>query len=508
MVQAGWVFIPVSRRIIHEQYWRRRLRYLRDLAIVDRFISEHPDAAGIAQLVEETPSPEQATPTSGGNYIIQVPGAQGGASTVQTMGQAVKLQNLAGSILAASDPAAQRRLYQALYSGYTSLYETLCVPSAAAQNTCPGITPPAGLPKPSTLADARLRELTEALDTISSQGPALYSIVHGPPSPLPQGPTCTADEGGNPSLSQVYYGDQTGNTCTTGNPSGILANFGWPSEDQLTCVKSQGNRGTCHIFGSTSAFEQLVARDTGVFANLDEEDFEEHANLLWSPSYYSDGGVVIDDVNNAQSNGYQFPYENQWDYNPAYNQPATGFEYVNTCEDYPALEPGCSDSAPEAPQYCVRYHGAPIACYFSLAVLSGSPSPYLSQGGSSILEPAHPLMTVKLIQLALAENNAVVLGFQLTNAFVDSTSGYVPYHIPDLATTQGGHAVHLVGYISNEQLAGNPATASVRPGAGGGYFVIKNSWSTCAGDLGFYYVPVKYLTARATDITLITSVGH
>jgi C1A family cysteine protease len=42
----------------------------------------------------------------------------------------------------------------------------------------------------------------------------------------------------------------------------------------------------------------------------------------------------------------------------------------------------------------------------------------------------------------------------------------------------------------------------------GGYFVIKNSWSECNGDAGYYYMPVAYLEARATGVSVVSSVTH
>jgi C1A family cysteine protease len=84
----------------------------------------------------------------------------------------------------------------------------------------------------------------------------------------------------------------------------------------------------------------------------------------------------------------------------------------------------------------------------------------------------------------------------VTEEFTGPTNGYVPYNSADPTTSLGGHAVHLVGYIDNSALAANPATASAPPGAGGGYFLVKNSWGTCAGDVGYYYVPVTYFQAE------------
>ena len=115
--------------------------------------------------------------------------------------------------------------------------------------------------------------------------------------------------------------------------------------------------------------------------------------------------------------------------------------------------------------------------------------------------------TVDLILFRLAADNAVILGFQFTSDFQNPTGGYVTFNTTDTSTSLGGHVVHVVGYISNAQLATNPPTATVPAAPGGGYFVVKNSYSTCVGDLGFFYLPVSYLTATL-NITLVASESH
>jgi C1A family cysteine protease len=45
----------------------------------------------------------------------------------------------------------------------------------------------------------------------------------------------------------------------------------------------------------------------------------------------------------------------------------------------------------------------------------------------------------------------------------------------------GGHAVFIAGYQTD------PGTA------GGGYLIVKNSWSTSWGDQGYFYMPYAYI---------------
>ena len=69
----------------------------------------------------------------------------------------------------------------------------------------------------------------------------------------------------------------------------------------------------------------------------------------------------------------------------------------------------------------------------------------------------------------------------------------------------GSHVVHIIGYVSNEDIAANPNTASATPGSGGGYFIIKNSWGAAYGDAGYSYMPVQYLKEHATEVIVVSS---
>jgi hypothetical protein len=284
------------------------------------------------------------------------------------------------------------------------------------------------------------------------------------------------------------------------------------------------------VFAATSAIEELIARDTGTKVNLSEQDFYENLAYKWAPDLYGsgfDGGLALQ---NAISNKYQFAYENTWDYNPSWLLIMTPlpvcpkcnqtYQFINSCTNYPSTEPGCSDSNPQAPEYCTVVDSPPLGilnveCGFTAAVLS-SHSPY-SAGSYSAVNIWHPSGTIdphrpgiapdvnlsmELVVLNLLLNNAVILGFNLSEDYLSPSGGYVDYVEGD-KTSVGGHNVHLVGAITNEDLLAKVPSAP--PGAGGGYFIIKNSLGLCAGDAGYYYLPFDYVSHEAISIWAVSS---
>ena len=65
---------------------------------------------------------------------------------------------------------------------------------------------------------------------------------------------------------------------------------------------------------------------------------------------------------------------------------------------------------------------------------------------------------------------------------------------------KGGHCCVIVACIDNAELpAGYP------PGAGGGWFIVKNSWGTQSGDGGWYYVPYRYAELHSKSMDALLS---
>jgi C1A family cysteine protease len=95
----------------------------------------------------------------------------------------------------------------------------------------------------------------------------------------------------------------------------------------------------------------------------------------------------------------------------------------------------------------------------------------------------HRLHNQAEMQACLAGGNGFVIGFQVFESFESdavAATGKMP--IPAASEKSlGGHAVFCAGYQTD---------ASV---AGGGAFIIKNSWSTSWGDKGYFYMPFAYI---------------
>jgi C1A family cysteine protease len=550
MVQAG-TLVPVTPELLAAENQSALASYLENTAYVEKYLREHRELITLAQLARIRPNPNDPKVKQNGNgtYSQTIVNSQGQTQTEISYGPETKMMALAGSIRTASDPIAQLRNYTAFYNRLPQSFTNGVGPQGVA------VTRP--IP-PSQLQGASLETILGALDSLASQSATIAKIAPLPPGII-NAIACGAEVGANPTLAEVYYGDETPvqppatspPLCSTPWSEGIIANFNFPNAGAVTCVKDQGIRGTCGVFAATSAVEELIAINTGVHVNLSEQDFWEKLTLQYTspPQLYNDGYDAGYALSNALVNSYQFAYEKQWDYNPSWSDPGacTGGElcYDEACVNYPSstlVEPACSDSSPQAREFCtIALHD--IRCGFAAAVLSGR-SPYSLGPGtfdgpgqvlaasssssvvgsvaniwnaSGLVYPSmcngcppvygggpHPDLSVNLMKLALNLNFTVILGFEETDDF--GPYDYVPCCDTnpggDLTTDAGGHNIHVVGFVSNEDLVAK--LPHIPRGAGGGYFILKNSWGPCAGDVGYYYMPIDYVKARAQAIYAVS----
>lgn len=103
------------------------------------------------------------------------------------------------------------------------------------------------------------------------------------------------------------------------------------------------------------------------------------------------------------------------------------------------------------------------------------------------------LSSVDDIKATLNGKIPVNIGFYVFQSIYDSNSGDIPY--PSLEEVYlGGHAVLLVGYDDNKEIK-NRRTGEATVGA----FLIRNSWGTRWGELGYGWLPYDYIQDGLAD---------
>jgi hypothetical protein len=451
--------------------------------VVKRYLRQHPELTNLARLVANDPRPgDGVVARRDGTWSVQVPALN---RPVVTLGRTDKLAAVYHSIVFSQDRAANLRLYTQLYASLPFRYLELVKVKPIAPNRLEG---------------ASLAVIQTALGSLGADVSAIVARVD--PAVALELFGCDGELGATDYSS--VFGDRTGNLpgCDPSS-SGIYANFDFDNKTYNTCIKDQGRRGTCQTFAVTSATELQVARARGVRVNLSEQDLWEHYRLLWQPDVQHEGGSVSELANHVVAHQYSQPYERSWNYNPAPNEVLVNNSYVHVCDTYPASEP-CSDSSVEAPLFCWG-SGPLLYCGFLDAGIAAGP--YRTTAVNALWDPANTERSTELLVLALAFGNGVVLGFSETPAFMSpSSSGFVTSDAADLAApSPGQHVVHLIGFIGNTEL--HQRLPDAPSGAGGGYFIAKNSWSTCFGDGGYIYLPWDYVKGQALEVVAISGVN-
>lgn len=435
----------------------------------------------------KNPDPSSET-TFGGQYQIEVTDRNGKPFKVLTQGQRETFRELLSGRQRYLDKANQLLVYQSLYD---SLSEAL----------------KAGLPTPQDLqsqsyeqvmAALKLAEqkLSSSIEEIELQaerrGFSSLGGVRTQADPfMPPGYPANA----NAEVEAGEGSDRTGNGCGP-VAGGVYEKVHWAQKYFTTSIKNQGSRGSCVSFALTSALETQVAIRHARWVNLSEQYLYNRIKSVWDADSYGDGTDTADAAEEFHDSNYLLPFESQWNYNPSYDRIDHKDDeyYTKSCVGY---DERCSNTTHQGKFVCTTVNNVPYCG--SIPPNPGADGYRISEShllwSNGIFSGDIPVNTVRNL---LATGHPVVVAVEVyKNGFSPNAQGFFTSYADD--TLRGGHALHLVGYLSNAKIQAKiPGAPS---GAGGGYFVIKNSWNDCWGDGGYAYVPVNWANEFFKNIT-------
>ena len=279
-------------------------------------------------------------------------------------------------------------------------------------------------------------------------------------------------------------------------PTNLVKRYWFPLKNFVSPVKNQASRGTCWAFSAIGALESREQVRNNNPADLSEQFLVNKVKQDWDSSDYTDGYWPDQALNTALSKGQVFPSEGSWTYNGATNRPSVtdgdSGSYAGSCAGYSGM---CSDTAHQSGESCtsviltfcgyvkVAYGGAGVAASSTTQVWDGRQN-----------------FDLERYRLLLAGGHVLIATFQVYRGFMDDVKadGVVSNYSQtrydkgkEVNGSYGGHAVQIVGFLSNDDLASFGASANI---GGGGYFIVKNSWGCKAGDGGYYYLPADYVS--------------
>ena len=289
--------------------------------------------------------------------------------------------------------------------------------------------------------------------------------------------------------------------CNLGDYSstGLMALFDFPLKNYLTCVKSQGARGTCTMHAIVAAIETQVLLDGGGAENLSEEQGYMRAKL--GPGWenrYTDGLGLDNPLSDFDANNYLIRYENVWNYNQSWarsdNPSSSTHQFTDSCLHYSGEM--CTEYAFQAEETETDYGPATVYTYTTPALTGGGRE--VKEYGYLPVYDSLPELTLDISIAFVSSKIPMITCFATFDGF-DNSSGYVEYDSSQ--TLSGGHCVLMIGFISNDDLP-----SSVTPAKERGYFIFKNSHGTDDNDCGFIYMSYKYLKERGYSVAYLLNV--
>jgi len=458
---------------------------------VDELKARRPD---LADLLTGQPDPSDSSvrPTGDGNYSHIFTDKLGNTRHVITMGQTAKNERLAEALRRFPTYDNQDHVYRQFYSNIVSRLSEV-------QRRELGLLQ---IPNPSQ-PDYQSHDVSSLIalnQLISSRWEAIRGLVSFDPN-VPHGypSSCANEEGAGHGSDRSGYGT----SCENHTAKGAYANFNWPTKYYATCVKDQGNRGTCGAFGILGALESGVALKYQRWVNLSEQDLYNHVKMTWWPSHYGDGINTHGVWQKMLEKNYLVPFESQWDYNPSPSRTSDDVTqtYHHSCDGY---SEACSDTNHQGQLYCMTYNEFRY-CYYT-----SPPNPmnsgFRAAAETEVWDFNNLDRSMAMTLLAVIFQSPLVISLDVVPTFDNpDADGYVRYLNPD-GKSRGGHILEVTGFVGNSDLHARFPHNPPPDGSGGGYLIIKNSWGLCWGDAGYVYLPLDWVRAHTWSMTILGGV--
>lgn len=455
-------------------------------ATIAQFLAENPDRADFVSAAADPNDPTLLS-SGDGNYFLTLWDDDGNGRYVVTQGPAYQRAVIAETIRTFPTQENQLAVYRQLWDyAQEHLDPTLPAPDDVAGETA------------AQLAE-RNRGITDQIDAAEAAAPLPGEEL---PGTFPS--RCS---------NEIGSGDGTdGSAYCQHKPNGLWRTATWPLKYYATCVKDQGNRGTCVSFATSAGREIRVAQRYERWFNLSEQHLYYTAKRTLQPKEYGDGLGTSSLQPQLFASGYQQPLEQDWDYNPSRQriEDDDKKKYTGSCLDYGGAEQAfCSDTSHQGLVVCM-YQGPNLVCAVSAPPLGPTTVRTIEQP-AELWDAKDPINGLRNVMIALMNRQPVAIGLEVTNSFdTPDANGFVRFRttrpklcrelpidpkVPavtgceqkrDCECPKGGHAVLAVGYIPEAKL---PVGA---PESTGGFLIIKNSWG-CAADGGYWYLPASWV---------------
>lgn len=352
--------------------------------------------------------------------------------------------------------------------------------------------------KPDTSYPSPRAMAQESPETILAWNKSLtkFAVTRVPRDPAPwRRPSCNEEKGLTPGVPAT---DAAGSFCSE-EPQGLAKSAIYPLKESRTCARDQAMRGSCVAFAIIAALETHRADRTAEYWNLSEQEFYGRAKSVWTPENFYDGLFADASARHSRDDLHLLAGEGAWPYNPSFSRVDAGWwTWQNSCVGYG--DPRCSDTAHQTRRVCaVDLRGNTRHCGFRPEVSPGTD--FRIRRVAGLWDSWNARESVTRIRTMVRAATPVVLCLPVTRGFDFAVSsrggrGYLNYFGHD-GGSRGGHCITVVGHVAEGDI---PPDA---PAASGGYFIAKNSWSNCAGDAGYVYLPEQWVHDFAHSATVV-----